>query len=94
MLNRARMIFSALVVFCLLFLTAASLPAAETTIVGEVNDSYQIVTDDQIYEIDANDVGDDLIFNHIGEKVAVTGTIRTEDDMKIILVTRFEVVGE
>jgi len=94
MQNKFRNVALCLSVLFLLFLTAASLPAAETTIVGEVNDSLQIVTDDQIYDVQSNDVGDDLVFNHIGWKVKVTGTIRTEDDVKIIVVTAFEAAEE
>jgi hypothetical protein len=94
MQNKFRNVALCLSVLFVLFLTAVSLPAAETTIVGEVNDSLQIVTDDQIYEVQSNDVGDDLVFNHIGWKVKVTGTIRTEDDLKIIVVTAFEAVEE
>ena len=68
--------------------------AAEVTIIGEVNDTHQIVADKQIYEVDENTLGDDLVYNYISERVKVTGFISEKDDMKIITVTRFEVVPE
>lgn len=66
--------------------------ATEITIVGEVNDSYQIVADGQIYEVAETPIGDDLVKNYIAEKVAVTGTVEETDEMKIITVTSFKVV--
>ncbi len=68
--------------------------AAEVTIIGEVNDTRQIVADKQIYEVHENPLGDDLVYNYISERVKVTGFISEKDDMKIITVTRFEVVPE
>jgi hypothetical protein len=68
--------------------------AAEVTIIGEVNDMRQIVADKQIYEVDENALGDELVYDYISEKVKVTGIITERDDMKIITVTSFEVVPE
>ena len=39
--------------------------AAEITIVGKVNYSYQIMADDQIYEVANTAMGDDLVMNYI-----------------------------
>jgi hypothetical protein len=78
------------VIFCLLPVCWA----AEVTIIGEVNDTQQIVADKQIYEVDENPLGDDLVYNHVSERVKVTGIISEKDGMKIITVTRFEVVPE
>ena len=64
------------------------------TIVGEVNDSNQIVVDGDIYEVDDTPEGDDLVKNYISRKVKVTGKLRIEGDMRIMDVTAFEVVGE
>lgn len=58
--------------------------ATEITIVGEVNDSYQIVADGQIYEVANTALGDDLVMNYIAEKVEVIGTFEEKDEMKII----------
>ena len=68
--------------------------AAEVTIIGEVNDTLQIVANKQIYEVDENPLGDDLVYNYISERVKITGFITEKDDMKIITVTSFEVVPE
>ena len=64
------------------------------TIVGEVNDANQIVSDGEIYEVDDTPQGDDLVKNYIGQKVKVTGKLRIEGDMRIVDVTKFEVVKE
>ena len=68
--------------------------AGEVTIIGEVNDTHQIVADKQIYEVDENPLGDDLVYNYVSERVKVKGFILERDDMKIITVTSFEVVPE
>ena len=69
--------------------------AADNSIVGEVNDNYQIVSaDGQIYEIADTPEGNDLAENHIGEKVKVTGALEERDDMKIITVTSYQVISE
>ena len=64
------------------------------TIVGEVNVANQIVSDGEIYEVDDTPQGDDLVKNYIGQKVKVTGKLRIEGDMRIIDVTKFEIIKE
>ena len=66
----------------------------EVTIIGEVNDTHQIVADNQIYEVAENALGDDLVYNYISVRVRVTGFVTEKDDMKIITVKSFEVVPE
>lgn len=62
-------------------------------ITGEVNDSYQVVADDGlIYEVADTEKGNELVLNHIGEKVKVTGEVEEEDDVKILTVAAFEVL--
>ena len=68
--------------------------AAEITIVGEVNDTFQIVANNTIYEVAETPMGDDLVKNYIAERVQVTGTVEEVDDMKIITVRSFKVVPE
>ncbi len=68
--------------------------ATDITIVGEVNDAYQIVADGQIYEVAETPKGDDLVKNYIAEKVEVTGTVAEKGEMKIISVKSFKVVPE
>jgi hypothetical protein len=62
------------------------------TIVGEVNSSNQIIAEGEIYEVDDTPQGDDLVKNYIGQKVKVTGKLRIEGDMRVLDVTKFEVV--
>ena len=64
------------------------------TIVGEVNDVNQIVSDGEIYEVDDTPQGDDLVKNYIGKKVKVTAKMRIEGDMRILNVTAFEIIEE
>ena len=63
-----------------------------TTLVGEVNYSYQIVADNEIYEVGDNAAGDDLVLNYIAQKVKVVGQLRKSDELKIITIESFEVV--
>ena len=68
--------------------------ASDVTLVGEVNDNYQIMADGQVYEIADTPAGNELAENHISEKVKVTGTLEERDDMKIITVISYELVAE
>jgi hypothetical protein len=68
--------------------------ASEMTIVGDVNYAYQIMADGQIYEVANTSMGDDLVMNHMAEKVEVTGTVEDQEEGKIITVESFKVVRE
>lgn len=87
------------IMVCVLFLVALSfgpaLSADEVTIVGTVNDYYQIETDDgEAYEIGDSEQGDKLV-DHIGARVKVTGTVEEDEDgAKVIMVTSFVVIQE
>ena len=74
--------------------TGNNISAKRVTLVGEVNDNNQVVANNQIYEVDDNKVGDDLVKNYIAMKVKVIGKLIEKDDVKIITVESFEVVGE
>jgi hypothetical protein len=76
------------------FLVVASAFAGDVTVIGEVNDNYQLVADGEIYEIADTPEGNDMVENHISAKVKVTGRVETQDEVKILYVTRFEVIGE
>lgn len=80
----------------LVMLVAAPLAAmAETiTIKGEVNDTGQVVSDGQFYEIANNDLGTELVESFIGERVTVTGTVAQDEEVKIITVTDFQPLEE
>ena len=84
-------IFTILIAVCL-FVSLAL--AYRITLVGEVNDNQQLVADNEIYDIDSNAVGDDLVINYIAQKVKVVGVLRDTRENKIIQVESFEVVEE
>ena len=82
-------------VFFFLSILAAPCLADQVTIVGEINESYQIVAaDGQIFEVAENDVGNDMVTNYISQTVKVTGTIEEKDEVEIITVSTFKVVTE
>ncbi len=84
-------VFRILSVVVLILVLAAPVLAAEVemTIIGEVNDNYQLVTDQgEVYEVADTDSGNDLLEN-IGKKVKVTGTVAEEEGIKTITVASF-----
>lgn len=83
-----------LVVTTFLMMFAATAMAKEATVVGEVNDNFQIVSGGQVYEIADTAEGNDLAENHINAKVSVTGTVEEHNDIKVITVTSFKVLSE
>ena len=68
--------------------------ADKVTLVGEVNDNQEIVTEDQIYTVGDSPVGDDLVLNYISQRVKVVGRVVEGEEGKIIIVEFFEVVEE
>jgi hypothetical protein len=68
--------------------------ADKVTLVGEVNDNQEIVTEDQIYTVGDSAVGDDLVRNYISQKVKAVGRFVDSAEGKIIIVDFFEVVEE
>jgi len=85
-----------IVIFMLTAICLLASPVAvnRTTLVGEVNYSYQIVADNEIYEVGDNARGDDLVLNYSAQKVKIVGQLRESDKLKIITVESFEVVEE
>ena len=64
------------------------------TIVGEVNDQYQIVTKDgTIYEIADTELGEEVL-KFIGMVVEVTGDVKEEDGVKVLDVKSFKAKEE
>jgi hypothetical protein len=64
------------------------------TIVGEVNDQYQIVAKDgTIYEIADTELGNEVL-KHIGEVVEVTGDVEEDDGVKVLDVKSFKTKEE
>jgi Neuraminidase (sialidase) len=88
-------VVAGLIVMAILLLLPLAAAAGSTTIEGEVNDSYQIVASDgQVYEVTDTTEGNDLVENHMGEKVKVTGTVEQDGDTKVITITTFQVIEE
>lgn len=83
-------------VLAILFLLSTAVPsfAGEVTLVGEVNDNYQLVSKGQVYEIADTPNGNDMAENYINAKVKVTGSVEDSADMKILTVVAFEVMPE
>ena len=96
-MNRKIKIFFlvALVFFMVQIIGPFSAPAFDIiTIAGVVNGSNQIIVEGEIFEVDYTPQGEDLVKNYIGKKVKVTGKLRIEGDMRILEVTKFEMVRE
>jgi hypothetical protein len=64
------------------------------TLIGEINDTNQLVADGEIYDIADTPEGEDLIRNYISVRVKVIGTISDGEELKIIRVTSFQAVDE
>lgn len=82
------------VVLCVMFAAITALADASATIIGEVTETNEIVTDDgTAYTIALTEKGDELAAM-VGEKVKVTGTVQEAEGEKIITVTNFSVIQE
>lgn len=74
------------------FLAGPAISTDSVTIIGTVNDNYQIVTDNgQAYAIAEGKKGDELV-ELVGKKVKATGIADEVDGEKIIEVTSYEVI--
>lgn len=87
---RFSIIFAMMLVCSVLLSSPAMSDPSTVTIVGEVNDQYQIIAQDgTIYEIADTDMGNELS-RLIGAVVEVAGDVREEDGVKIIEVASFK----
>ena len=84
-------VFVVLLAFSVFLSSPVVAEPTKVTIVGEVNDQYQIVTKDgTIYEIADTKLGDKVL-EHIGSVVEVTGNVEEGDGVKVIDVKSFKV---
>jgi hypothetical protein len=84
MQGRSKIIFLRLLCFTVTFwVFLYPVFATELTIIGEVNYFYQIMADGQVYEVANTSMGDDLVINHVAEKVEATGTVEEKEEVKI-----------
>ena len=96
----SRLLIGVFLILTPVCLITAPVAANTVTLVGEVNDNQQIVADNEIYEVEHNSVGDDLVLNYVAQKVKVVGQLKvvaqsdTSDGYKLIKVESFEVVKE
>lgn len=81
-----------------LLLTAGgvrAMDATTVTLLATVTDGYQLIDDTgQPYEVENTAKGNELVLNHVGHKVEVTGSVVDEVDYKIIVVESYRVVEE
>ena len=92
--NKKYLFIGFLAMLVIAFLSGPAISADSVTILGIVNASYQIVTDnDQVYEIAESEKGDELI-ELVDKKVKVKGTVEEDDGTKVITVTSYEVIEE
>ena len=68
--------------------------ASEITIIGEINDTNQIVAEGEVYEVDDTPEGNELVSKYISQRVQVTGKLRIEGDMRIVTVKSFSEIEE
>ena len=86
-----------LIIFIAFMFALLSLSHAEqdvVTLVGEINDTGQLVAEGDIFDIEPTDLGNDLVQNYISLKVKVECTIREGEELKIITVKSFQAVDE
>ena len=82
-------------VICMILAIAISpavIAATEVTLVGEVNDNFQLYAGGKIYEVADTPVGNDLVTNYISEKVEVIGSVEAIGEDLILTVRSFKVV--
>ena len=68
--------------------------AAEVVLVGEINDTQQLVANNQIYEIGPGELGDHLVTKLIAERVRVVGVLIEKDGIKTIIVKQYKVLAD
>lgn len=89
-----RLIANFVMISVVVWLFTSPALADKVTLVGEVNDNQEIVTEGQIYIVGDSAVGDELALNYISQRVKVIGRIAEDEEGKIIIVESFEVVEE
>jgi len=93
-LSGLSIVFVVLLAFSVFLSSPAIAESTTITIVGEVNDQYQIVAKDgTIYEIADTELGDEVL-KFIGAAVEVTGDVKEEDGVKVLNVTSFKAKEE
>jgi hypothetical protein len=83
-----------LTVFMVCFMSSLSVSAGQVTIVGTVNGTCQIITDEAgVYEVAVTETGGEL--GHlVGARVTVTGTVHEIGGARVLTVTEYRVLEE
>jgi hypothetical protein len=82
-------------VILLAAVTGLSTAASKMTVVATVADGHQLVDEEGfVYEVENTPQGNELVLDHIGRKVKVTGTVKDEIDYKVIIVDSFQLIDE
>ena len=88
--TRVSIVFVVVLAFSVFLSSPVIAEPTSVTIVGEINDQYQIVAKDgTIYEIADTELGNELL-THIGEVAEVTGDVEEEDGVKVLEVKSFQ----
>jgi hypothetical protein len=88
--TRVSIVLVVLLAFSVVLSSPVIAEPTSVTIVGEINDQYQIVAKDgTIYEIADTELGNELL-THIGEVAEVTGDVEEEDGVKVLEVKSFQ----
>jgi hypothetical protein len=66
----------------------------EVTLVGEINDTNQLIANGELYDIEPTALGEDLAQHYISMKVKVECTVRQGEELRIITVKSFQTVDE
>ena len=92
--NRKYLFAVLCVMFIVVFLFGTAISGKRATIIGRINDNYQIVTaEGKIYEVEGNEKSDEIV-NLVGKQVKATGIVEETEDMNIILITSYKVIGK
>ena len=92
--TRVSIVFVVLLAFSVVLSSPVFAEPTSVTIVGEINDQYEIVAKDgTVYEIADTELGNELL-KHIGEVAEVTGDVEEEDGVKILEVKSFQTKEE
>lgn len=91
---KAYAILSAICVAVAVAISPTVIAATEVTLVGEVNDNFQLYADGKIYEVANTPAGNDMVTAYISEKVEVIGSVEVIGEDFVLTVRSFKVVPD
>jgi hypothetical protein len=81
-----------LALLAVLFVLSPNVPAGQVTIIGTVNGTYQIITDEvAVYEVAVTETGGQL-GQMVGARVTATGMVYEIAGVKVFMVIEYQVV--